>query len=340
MRLIKLLSVNLLITCILILSLEGLARLFPVEGMHTLFEDKNNVFDSLSFVSKHSIRGFSLIPGYSDGFTRINSQGFRGDEISDASSEGGLIIALGESTTFGWNVKNGEDYPSHLNTLINESLNAQVINAGVPSYTTSQVLLYLKELLGRYEPDLVLISIMWNDIILSSVMNWSPALLVKKNNSTLTNFLITYSEMYRRIVSLRRKKMESTVNTPNQQALDKYVENLYAMIALCKEKDVDIVFVKPPFASDHLPDEQLIGVQGKYGGKYTKEYFLHLADIYETALVKLANMNNNHVINHRLSSEFGNKSELFIDFAHPDAIGNYYMAQDIYRYIKENKILN
>jgi len=73
-----------------------------------------------------------------------------------------------------------------------------VINGGVPSYTSSQTLLYMQEILEKapIEPKTILVNIMWNDIWYSSVKNWHPNILVHQKPPEWLSFLTTKLLLY------------------------------------------------------------------------------------------------------------------------------------------------
>ncbi|MDP8221909.1 MAG: SGNH/GDSL hydrolase family protein [Candidatus Lernaella stagnicola] len=97
----------------------------------------------------------------------INSRGFRDDEFDKKKPAGELrIITLGDSCTFGDGVANWESYANVLEELIakaDPSRPVQVINAGVPGYTSYQVRRYLTGELLAYEPDAVIVYVGFND---------------------------------------------------------------------------------------------------------------------------------------------------------------------------------
>ena len=77
-----------------------------------------------------------------------------------------------------------------------------MVNAGVPSYSSSQVRLYVEEILARRRanPDLVLVSVQWNDVWYSALPNWYPELLVYQQPAKWRMFLIVNSHLMRRIM--------------------------------------------------------------------------------------------------------------------------------------------
>lgn len=97
---------------------------------------------------------------------RINSHGFRGPEIGiDSASDVVRIACLGDSTTFGFNVRATDSWPALLQNLLNENLEAgdaaarvQVINGGVIGYSSTQALIHYKKRIARFDPDFVVIA--------------------------------------------------------------------------------------------------------------------------------------------------------------------------------------
>ncbi|UCD94244.1 MAG: hypothetical protein JSU69_10850, partial [Candidatus Zixiibacteriota bacterium] len=71
---------------------------------------------------------------------RINSSGLRGDEIPP-KSEKIRIVALGNSCTFGWRMRDDETYAKQLERIINGDTSlpqVETINAGIPGYSSFQ----------------------------------------------------------------------------------------------------------------------------------------------------------------------------------------------------------
>jgi lysophospholipase L1-like esterase len=91
----------------------------------------------------------------------INSQGLRGDLVSEEKPPGVYrILGLGDSVTFGWQVRFEETYLEQLESMLNASdasRRYEVINAGVPGYNLGNELVYLREHGVRYGPDLVIV---------------------------------------------------------------------------------------------------------------------------------------------------------------------------------------
>ena len=99
---------------------------------------------------------------------RYNSEGFRDVEHSLRKPEGTFrILGLGDSFTFGVGAPYKQTYLARLETLLNQrqaSGTVEVIKAGMPKYHPELERILLQHYGTRYEPDLVLVAFLPNDI--------------------------------------------------------------------------------------------------------------------------------------------------------------------------------
>jgi len=97
----------------------------------------------------------------------LNGSGFRGPELAQAKPRGVLrVIALGNSSTFGWGVNDGETFPAQLESQLRSRLaphNIEVMNAGIPGFTTFQGGRLLESEILPLRPDYVIVSFGFND---------------------------------------------------------------------------------------------------------------------------------------------------------------------------------
>jgi lysophospholipase L1-like esterase len=95
-----------------------------------------------------------------------NALGFRGGPVSAAKPPGTeRILVLGDSFAFGWGVEDAETFSAVLESQLRAAgVHAQVIDAGVPGYSTAQHLIFLRERGFALDPDLILIAECGNDI--------------------------------------------------------------------------------------------------------------------------------------------------------------------------------
>ena len=317
---------NLLVLLGLAAGLEGAARLFLRSDSHALFADTELRTRGRPFVEPHPTRGFALKPGFEDGLYQIDGDGFR--RGLPAAAEAPRWILLGESTTFGWGVGNGDTYPAQLQALLAaQGRQVRVINAGVPSYSSSQVLRYLDELLATgKKPERVLINIMWNDVWYSTVLNWYPELLIYQQPPYWLSTLLQHSVLLRRILMQPLPAQAQLVDRFNAEALAHYRDNLRAMLKLAADRGVAAALVEPPFTPALLPEEGL----NEFHVRYTRPFFLEVAARYRAAMAEVAAEFGVPVIDHRLSlSKGGGSSQYFLDLLHPTPEGNRMMAEDV-----------
>ena len=98
----------------------------------------------------------------------INAQGLRGPERDAARTPGSWrVVCVGGSTTFGAGIVGDENtWPARLEERLSAArpdLRVEVLNAGVPGYTTAENVIYLSLRLLDLEPDLVVLYEGYND---------------------------------------------------------------------------------------------------------------------------------------------------------------------------------
>ena len=96
-------------------------------------------------------------------FFTINRYGVRGGPLALPKPAGvQRIVCLGGSTTFGWSVTDGQDWPSLLDRLLGGGV--EVVNAGRSGATTFRNFPYLRDHLLRLDPDVVVLYEGFNDM--------------------------------------------------------------------------------------------------------------------------------------------------------------------------------
>jgi lysophospholipase L1-like esterase len=117
----------------------------------------------------------------------INSQGFRDREFTLSKPPNTIrILAMGDSWTYGWYVNLNDTWPKRLEKLLNErrsKLKFEVFNLGVPGYDIWNVAnLFVKK--GYiYNPDILLISFIDNDVAPEPQVCFSDCVNVSSNKS-------------------------------------------------------------------------------------------------------------------------------------------------------------
>lgn len=95
---------------------------------------------------------------------RINSLGMRDPERTVQKPSGvRRVVVLGDSMTWGWGANDGERYTDVLERELGPGV--EVLNFAVPGYGTDQEYWTLTERAAAFEPDVVLLCFILNDVI-------------------------------------------------------------------------------------------------------------------------------------------------------------------------------
>ncbi len=116
----------------------------------------------------------------------INSLGMRDKERSLEKPPGTFrILALGDSHTFGWGVRQEDTWPSVLEIMLSEnnpSRRFEVMNLGVPGYNTVQEVQAFSARADALNPDMVIINYCNNDMDLPNFLAHPPDPLSLRNS--------------------------------------------------------------------------------------------------------------------------------------------------------------
>lgn len=128
---------------------------------------------------------------------RINSLGLRGEEVKSHKTKR-RILTLGNSCTFGWGVSYQDTYAQQLESLLNGAY--EVINCGIPGYSSFQGRCFFAKELIRLQPDIVCILFTWND-------HWAAAnRIADKNQQFPPRAVIAIQNFLSRLHSYRLLK--------------------------------------------------------------------------------------------------------------------------------------
>ncbi len=156
-----------------LLVLEGGLRLLGYRPLPTAPVTRNReILHQYTKFRPSPTLTWELTPGWQGreggGEVRINSMGLREREMSRPKPEGmRRILVLGDSVAFGHWVEAEQAFPRRLELALAPHLpgSVQVINAGVPGYSTFQQLTWLEETGWSMEPDIVVVAFVLNDVV-------------------------------------------------------------------------------------------------------------------------------------------------------------------------------
>jgi lysophospholipase L1-like esterase len=174
---------------------------------------------------------------------RTNALGLRGDEVVEDGRR--RILAIGDSCTWGYQVREEESYPALLARLLDEGPRRgryRVVNAGTPGFTSYHGLVYLRERGLQLNPALVLIGYEWNDgVRMGDVVQRLERVRRLRHILALDDWLRANSDFYRLIAYQLGPR---TVPKLGPQVLPlQYRENVTTMIGLAHDHGAQAALV-------------------------------------------------------------------------------------------------
>lgn len=130
---------------------------------------------------------------------RVNAFGMRGPDVTATPTAGTRrVLALGDSVTFGYRMREEEIFPSLLEKRLSETTDQpwEVLNAGVEGYNTRTELAVLRETGFALDPDIVVLAVNLNDYDLTPVLG-SMGILTLDHEERISSWsLANLSEFY------------------------------------------------------------------------------------------------------------------------------------------------
>lgn len=206
-----------------------------------------------------------------------NSLGYRNDDFALARPEGTTrIVCFGDSSTFGIGTPRGKTWPAQLEASLNADSDflrsqlpmvspltrVEVVNAGVPGYTSYQILRKMRRELERLDPDAVLLTCANNDFWRWD--NRTDAEQATRLAGSTLQLTLQHSravqlagDWYGRFIQKTRqrdadadwaRKASQNYFEPEESwtprvRLDEFEANLQRMAVLCEEQKVPLIFV-------------------------------------------------------------------------------------------------
>jgi len=239
---------------------------------------------------------------FSDLSYRINSAGIRGDEI-DHIKVGQRILALGNSCTFGWGVPIENCWTTLLERNLRLGLHdssLEVLNAGIPGYTSFQGKTYFQKL----QPDIVLIMFGWNDHwkagqkISDAEQESPPAIVVSLQN------IFSKLKLYKLLRKFTLSATEDTqfvriddITGKRRVSQEEYYKNLTEIIKTSQKHNITPVLLIPPIAS----------LENYFEATVSNLHLLHQK--YQEKMLRVSEYQQVEIIN--LQSAFDNFNTLF-----------------------------
>jgi len=288
----------------------------------------------------------------------------RADEGSLKDENAFRILCIGDSCTYGVGAPSGKSYPSQLYKLLNEKAGTEqfcVINRGVPGLNSSQALRLVKHFVPLYKPDVLLFlcghNDFWNleDIKLTENERINPL----EYSAILANIYLSNLRIYKLYQSffLTKFYVKNFINIDAQSnnvkayaewedeenyKISKHINDLY----VCTPESFSF-FAENKRILDIIRTKNIEEVCKVSRRNNAKLFFLSYPDkeINKRAYFKeelLKKYNVCYINNIDLFNRVQNKGfRLFrSDGFHPNELGYYYIAVNIYNAFIDNGIID
>lgn len=247
--------------------------------------------------------------------THVNSRGLRYAEIPVEKERGQTrILLLGDSSVYGVRVTDENTFGARWEKRLRaRKRDLQVLNGGVPGFSSWQALAALDDRLIHYAPDWVIIATLWSD-----AQGAAEPDAARFGNGSGRSWL-SHSAFYIWLQSKIRRARWNTAGAervefelgPNKLApthrvpLGDYRSNLKALAEKVRAQDGKVAFLILPCFRDLS-----IGRVGDF------------RDAYREAMIQVAAELNAPLVNSAKSFTEGDVHALFFDDVHPTAMGH------------------
>ncbi|MGQ0645257.1 MAG: SGNH/GDSL hydrolase family protein [Elusimicrobiota bacterium] len=335
----KALKVTLVWTLLFLILGEAGLRLFAWADRRWLLSPRAqaalaNVFQSPEVVRQMRRRSPSLLyknaPGYRTGRISINDLGFRGRPISVEKTPGvRRIVCLGDSCTFGATA-DADTYPA----LLEKNLNAagagpvEVINAGVPGYSSWQGLVFWREDVARLKPDVLVLYLGWNDIFEARPETGEPLDPGEKRRAHFLRRSLLATQVRAALVALRRRgegRRAAEADLYRGFEPRYFLRQMETLIREARGSGARVVLLTLPAA--YAPGRTAL-LPSDYAAS-NPEKFRRLYDAYDAAIRRLAAEHGAELAD--AAALMNGRRELFADFCHPSEAGNAVIAGELAR---------
>lgn len=299
--------------------------------------------------------------------TALNSDGFRSPEFTHKTPGVFRILALGDSCTYGimaapersfFHIP--EPYPQLLQRFSDERLGrgrVEVLNGGVPGYTSYHGVMLLRSKLRNLAPDLITVRYGWNDHFVpafgaaaTGYREPEGALALAVQDLLLRTSLYGF---FRRL-GFEAQALRSNAGAPQRLQLptewtpslsrEAYKHNLRRIVALGRAEGARVWLLISPYAADvsdpnrprhdefPMSPDQLVEINGI--GSLEKLVAIH--DDYNRALREVGAELDAPVVDMELVYRAHASQALFLstDLPHPTAIGHALEAQTLYEHLR------
>jgi lysophospholipase L1-like esterase len=335
-----LVTLSVLIIGFLLAELINYFLVINTDGYYVWPPDTKRTFYPRQDVT-HGIEGISK-------FT-INDMGYRGPVLTNKQEEY-RILAIGGSATICNYLDDYETWPYLLNKLLKKTSDAReviVLNVGKSGHTTTEHLYQIEHLTDQYQPDLVVMLIGVNDMLLDNIMKRDDSRLLSPGHEKAffysPRYSIRSSILFRSLryiyimfilknspehpaglhyieKRLKRKNCNELTDIPFfEDSLYKYESNLNEIMRISRQKRVKLLLLTQPsmWKENMSPIEEgnLWMTIDLKGNSYSSKTMAYLMKAYNQKLLEICSRHQD-IYCFDLDSEIPKDMSHFYDDVH------------------------
>jgi lysophospholipase L1-like esterase len=269
----------------------------------------------------------------------INSRGFRGKEIAEVKGDIYRIVAIGESTTFGFTMNSTDrTWPEWLEEMIAERISParsfEVINAGIPSYTLQNNMDRLATDILPLSPDMIISyhginGFVWLDPSLPPLRDRRPPAFRERPLRLLAD-----AEYRIRILhyNARRAAASSAQSAPPMDPLNTvYGAQYERLIESARTNEISLVLANYSMAANSRSPS---GVIQFYRGGFPRVYDQIRANELHSVLLRKLGQGHPQVYLVDTHEALDGHHEHFIDLIHFTESGRERLAENMFNGIR------
>lgn len=254
----------------------------------------------------------------------LNSENYRSNYSKDKALNAKVVLAIGDSCTYGLGVNADETFSYYLEKLLNETLQEKwiVYNFGLPGYSSFQGLKFLEENIAEIDPDVVVVCFGPNDGCFAPFLRDVEFFNKKQNKNYMVGIhgfmydTFLFYRVFKNInINFARKLVDKSFGNSKfnfyrvRVSPLEYKENLQKIKFICMRNNAKIIFLQHCWLFDNKK------LQNNFDYRPI-EPFVSIFNIYKQYQVAGYN-------------------DLFADFCHPSAKGHMVIADKLFKFIIE-----
>jgi hypothetical protein len=282
---------------------------------------------------------YELIPNLSVQFVNkrvtINSHGFRGLEYSRSEDKKTTrIVGLGDSNMFGWGVSDDEYFLVLLEKYLNQSTpfdsSWEVINMAVPGYNTVMEVEIFKGNGINYKPDIVVISYVMNDFDLPNFIREEEDYF-----SFRRSFAVEYFS--NRLMNRSRTLKDDFIDAPRNVSRNGFESDPSRVPSRYKN------MVGPDAYRSAMQELKLLSIKHNFQLLVFTTYFpedvKEILRELDLPMLESGHAFTEYLHRHGIKEYVGSPLSVGLQDPHPSALGHIIMADTLYNYLKDSKML-